>query len=332
MRHADYGDREHWAKDPFERPAPEREAERFGSADAAAIEQHTTRQRALDRQLAEDLDEPKPDLAPVTSSYLRELDRRPRLSAAREDELLLVAKSGDRAARAQLIETYLPLIASVARMYRSSSRVERVELLQEGVVGLLRALERYEPARGVPFWAYATWWVRHAMQQIVAELTRPVVLSDRALRQLARVKDAHGSYLQAHGREPSRDELAEGAELSPEQVADLVATDRPPLGLDEPVLSDDQNSGTFGDLLVDPLAEDEYERVLLGIEIEQLRSLLTGLSDRERAIVRSRYNLDDQGERTLQEIAGELGVSAERVRQIEQRALGKLRSAVGEDQ
>jgi RNA polymerase sigma factor (sigma-70 family) len=298
--------------------------------EAEAIADDARAGHALDRELAVELEHPASDLAPVTTSYLQELDRRPRLPAQVERELIAAAKGGDRAARAELIEAFLPLIASVARIYRSSPRIERVELLQEGVVGLLRALERYELDRGVPFWGYAAWWVRHAMQQLVAELTRPVVLSDRALRQLARIKDVHRSYLQAHGREPTHQELAEGAELSGEQVATLIASDQPSRAIEEPLPGEEGGVGTFGELLVDPLAEDEYERALVEIEAEQLRSLLSGLSDRERSILRARYGLDGE-ERSLAEIAAGLGVSAERVRQIEQRALGKLRSAVGAD-
>lgn len=195
------------------------------------------------------------------------------------------------------------------------------------MVGLLRALERYDPDRGVPFWGYATFWVRQAMQQLVAELTRPVVLSDRALRQLARVKDVHRSYLQANGREPTHQELAAGAELTSEQVASLIASDQPARALDEPLPGEDGNLGTFGELLVDPIAEDEYERALDEIQVAQLRSLLSGLSDRERMVLRARYGLDGE-EQTLREIGGRLGLSAERVRQIERRALGKLRAAV----
>jgi RNA polymerase sigma factor (sigma-70 family) len=220
----------------------------------------------------------------------------------------------------------LPLIASIARIYRSSGRIERLELLQEGVVGLLRALERYDPERGVPFWGYAAWWVRQAMQQLVAELTRPVVLSDRALRQLARIKDVHRSYLQVHGREPTRHELAAGSSLSVEQVAHLVASDQPARTFDEPVPGEEGSRSTFGELLVDPIAEDGYERVLAKIEVEQLRGLLSGLSERERTILQARYGLEGE-EQTLREIAGRLGLSAERVRQLEQRALGKLRNA-----
>jgi RNA polymerase sigma factor (sigma-70 family) len=259
--------------------------------------------------------------------YMRGLGRRPRLGEAAELALIRAAQAGDRLAREALIEAFLPLVGSLARVYRESPRVERIELVQEGVVGLLRALERFDPDRGIPFWGYASWWVRQAMQQLVAELTRPVVLSDRALRQLARIKDVHRSYLQQLGREPTHAEIAQAAELSGEQVAELIACDRPPHALEEPVHGGDGELGTFGELLVDPLAEGEYERALSEIQIEQLRRLLSGLSERERAVLRARYGLG-QREQTLREVAERLGVSAERVRQIEQRALGKLRAAI----
>ena len=145
------------------------------------------------------------------------------------------AEEGDAKARARLVDAFMPSIASVARIYRSAPAVDRAELMQEGVVGLLRALERYDPRRGTPFWGYASWWVRQAMQQLVAEVTGPVVLSDRALRQLARVKDARRTHLQAHGREPSTAELAETTGLTREQVENLVAVERTPRALEEPI-------------------------------------------------------------------------------------------------
>jgi RNA polymerase sigma factor (sigma-70 family) len=262
--------------------------------------------------------------------YLRHLRGRPRPEGEDEIALVRAARAGDPGARERLIEVFLPLISSTAKIYRSSRQIERIELLQEGVVGLLRALERYDPERGVPFWPYASWWVRQAMQQLVAELTRPIVLSDRALRQLARIKDAHRSYVQRHGREPTTAELASASEVSVEQVADLIAVDRPAVAIEAPLHGGEDGEaelGTFGELLVDPLAEGEYERALNEIEIEQLRRLLSGLSERERAVLRARYGLGEQ-QRTLREIGAQLGLSAERVRQIEQRALGKLRAAL----
>jgi RNA polymerase sigma factor (sigma-70 family) len=221
----------------------------------------------------------------------------------------------------------MPLISSVARPYRSG-HVQRLELLQEGVVGLLRALEGFDPARGTPFWAYASWWVRQAMQQLVAELTRPVVLSDRALRHLARVREAQRDSLREHGREASPGELAERTGLTGEQLDDLLATERSPSSLQEPVIGDEGAVGVLGDLLVDPLADGEYERVLSNIQAQELHSMLAGLSDRERDVLRARYGLDGP-EQSLRDVGGHLGLSGERVRQIEGRALGKLASAMG---
>jgi RNA polymerase sigma factor (sigma-70 family) len=225
------------------------------------------------------------------------------------------------------VERLLPLVARAASAYRSTPSISRVELVQEGVVGVLRALERYDPERGTPFWAYASWWVRQAMQQLVSELTRPLVLSDRALRHLARLKEAHADALRETGRQPGRDELAERSGLTGEHVDDLLAVDRAPRSLQEP-MPDGDGIGVFGDLLSDPLAEGEYERVLESLQAEQLLGLLSGLSDREREILRARYGLDGP-EQSLRTVADRLGLSAERVRQLEQRALGKLAAAAG---
>ena len=222
----------------------------------------------------------------------------------------------------------MPQLAAAAAGYARVEAVERLELLQEGVVGVLRALERYDPARGVPFWPYATWWVRQAMQQLVSELTGPTVLSDRALRGLARLKEAHAELVGAGSPEPTREQLAERAGLPVAQVESLLAAERPPRSLQEPLPGDDGAVGTFGELVADPLAEDAYERVLAAMQARELHALLSGLSDRERDVLRARYGLDGP-ERTLADVGRRLGISAERVRQLERRALAKLAAAAG---
>lgn len=309
------------------RPGPEVDGR--GTLDGEALATEAWSARLADRELARALDRREPSGAAASTRYLEELGRRPVLPQALEHELVAAAQAGDRQARARLVEGFMPLIGPVARLYRESPRIGRIELLQEGVVGLLRALERYDPDRGTPFWAYASWWVRQAMQQLVAELTRPVVLSDWALRQLARLRDAHRETVRDTGREPGRDELAELTGLSGAQVDDLLAVERAPRSLEEPIGGDEGQIGALGELLADPLAEGEYERMLEAIEAQELLALLSGLSERERTILRGRYGLDTGEEQSLRETAGELGLSAERVRQLEQRALGKLAAAAG---
>jgi RNA polymerase primary sigma factor len=285
------------------------------------------RGQALDRDLARDLGRPEPARDPASGGLVESFERRVALPEEEERALVARAQAGDAVAKARLVEAFMPLISSVARTYRAG-QVQRQELLQEGVVGLLRALEGFDPGRGRPFWAYASWWVRQAMQQLVSELTRPMVLSDRALRHLARVREVHRESLQSAGREASPTELAERTGLTSQQIDDLLATERAPRSLEEPITGEEGAVGTFGDLLVDPVAEGEYERVLARIEVNELHALLAGLSDREREVLRARYGLDGH-EQALRDVGNRLGLSGERVRQIEQRALGKLASAFG---
>jgi RNA polymerase sigma factor (sigma-70 family) len=274
----------------------------------------------LDRDLAIELGRHVPSRAVITGPYVDSLDGRPILARDEERSLVRAAKDGDASARGRLVAAYMPLISSMARTYRSSGQLGRLELLQEGVVGLLRALEGFDPDRGTPFWGYASWWVRQAMQQLVSELSRPVVLSDRAVRYLARLKTAHAEAVQSTGREPSRAVLAERTGLTLDQVDDLLAAERAPRSLEQPVSGEEGDVGTFGELLVDPLAEGEYERVLAAIELGEMHSLLAGLSERERDVLRARYG----EEQSLRQVGERLGLSGERVRQIERRALAKL--------
>jgi RNA polymerase primary sigma factor len=256
-----------------------------------------------------------PEVAPASRTRTR----------SRDTELVRAARSRRPGARAELVDSFLPLIRSVAQIYRHVPGIDRRELVQEGVVGLLRALERFEPEQGTPFWAYASWWVRQAMQQLVAELSRPVVLSDRALRKLARARDARRSFAAEHAREPGLRELADLCETSVEQLQSLHAADRPSRGLDEPVHGFTEGGATFGETLSDAGAEEPYEDLLTRGEVSDLPRLLASVSERERMVIEVRYGLGGR-ERTLRELGQRMGVSAERVRQIEQGALEKMRA------
>jgi RNA polymerase sigma factor (sigma-70 family) len=244
------------------------------------------------------------------------------LTQAAERRLVIEAQDGRPDQRERLVEAFLPSIASIARLYRNAPSITMSELMQEGVVGVLRALKRYDPAMEVPFWAYASWWVRQAMQQLVAELSRPVVLSDRALRQLAHIKQAERECGQRLGREPTTSTLAAETGVSRDQIDRLRAAERAAAGLDEPVGRD--GSDTFAEILADLHADDPHEIAVFRVAADELPAVLATLNERERTIVRGRFGFDGR-DFTLAELGDQLGVSAERVRQVEQAALAKLR-------
>jgi len=240
-----------------------------------------------------------------------------------ERVLVLAAKNGGQGERERLVDAFLPLIVTAARRYRRQRAIGRRELTQEGVVGLLRALQRYDASREVPFWAYASWWVRQAMQQVVSELSGPLVLSDRALRQLARIRLAERMFEQQHRRAGSTAELALAVGLPRSQVESLMSAGRRGRGLDEAVGGDCGEAVTLSDRLSDPAAEEAFERVPQGLAVEDLPRLLGGLSKREQEVLLARFGIGTNA-CTLRQVAGGLGVSAERVRQIELAALEKL--------
>jgi RNA polymerase primary sigma factor len=251
----------------------------------------------------------------------------PTLSTERERRLVSAAAGGDAGAREQFVQAFMPAIGTLARIYRNSPGVEHAELMQEGVVGLLRALGRYEARMNTPFWAYASWWVRQAMQSLVADLTRPVALSDRALRAMARVKRARQAHTQLHMREPSCAELAEATSLPLNQVEALLMLERVPRSLEEPFGGDSATGRTAADMLADPVSEDEYDRVVERTGANEIRRLIESLDEREREVLFEHYGVG-RSPRTLRQIGSHFGLSAERVRQIEEQALGELRAAL----
>jgi DNA-directed RNA polymerase sigma subunit (sigma70/sigma32) len=167
------------------------------------------------------------------------------------------------------------------------------------------------------------------MQELVAELTRPVALSDRAARALSHIRRARNESLQSDGEEPTTEELSAATGLAPAQIESLLATERMPRGLEDRLSADNPSSPTIGETVVDPVAEQAYEKVLDGLEIHGVLDLTNGLEERERAVIRSHYGLG-QEPRTLSEIGAGLGLTAERARQIEVGALTKLRQALAQ--
>jgi RNA polymerase primary sigma factor len=251
-----------------------------------------------------------------------------RLTALQERDLVIAAERGDAEACRSLVEAFLPAIGDLARGFKSS-RVERLELLQEGVAGLLVAARRYDTTLTTPFWAYASFWVRKAMQELVAELTRPMALSDRAVRDLAQIRRARSEHVQMHGVEPNPDELSRATGLTTAALERLQATDRTPRSTQEQLTKADEATATLGDTIVDPTAEHAYQQVLDAFEIREVRDLTDQLDERERTVIRAHYGLG-QDAQTLSEIGAGLGLTAERARQIEAGALGKLRAALSQ--
>jgi len=226
-----------------------------------------------------------------------------------EPTLVARAAAGEPAARAQVVEGALPLLRRWARAYAGRG-VEVDDLVQDGVVGLLRALVRFDPRRGVPFGAYARHWVRQAMQQAVAERMRPYRLPTHVLWDLHELKGAREQHLQSHGREARAMELADALGWDAGRIDATMRAERPAADPDG------------ADLLVDPLAADAYEAVLVRLTADQVEPLLLRLTEREREIV----GLRAEG-RSLRDVGRQLGVSGERVRAVEGRSLAKIRAA-----
>jgi RNA polymerase sigma factor (sigma-70 family) len=249
------------------------------------------------------------------------LRRQARLAASgltpEEERALVCAAQRDGSVwTPALVDAYLPLIAGVARCFSAPATVDRDDLMQEGVAGLLHALRRYDPQLGTPFWAYASWWVRRGMQQLVAELARPVVLSDRAARELAQISQARRGDLESHGREPTTSQLATATAIERSRVERLVVAGR------------SGGSLSWHDAVADPDGENPIERIDAQVAAEQIEDLLAELPDRDRAVIHARYGIG-MATSTLRQIGARLGLTSEAVRQIELRALTRLREGPG---
>ena len=254
--------------------------------------------------------------------YLDEIGRHPLLTADDEVRLAKAIEAGDEAARRTMIESNLRLVVSIARRYWVTG-LPLADLVQEGNLGLLRAVEKFDWRRGVKFSTYATWWIKQAITRGAADRgANPIRLPVHVDEQLGRLRRAQARLAERLGREPSADELATELRLPVGGVERLLGSARAVTSLDTPVGDD---GAALRDLLADDLAAGPDVQAVEAVGHEVLEQALAALPERTRQVLVLRFGLDSGTPRTLEEVGALLGVSRERVRQIERRALAALR-------
>jgi RNA polymerase primary sigma factor len=262
-----------------------------------------------------------PDLI---SSYFARIHKGALLTHAEEVELSKRTKAGDTKAHTRLVEKNLRLVVSVAKKYRGYG-MPFEDLIQEGNIGLMKAVEKFDPDRGLRFSNYATWWVRQAIGKAVADKGRtirlPVHMGER-MRKMARTYNGVSAEL---GREPTDEEVAGRLGWTVERVRDLKSTLPDATSLDKP-LGSGEDASELGSLVVDQASSDVSEAVVRDMEVGWLGEAISRLPERHRYILVKRYGLDEEETATLAELAEELGVSKERIRQLHREAERMLRA------
>ncbi|HET7555029.1 MAG TPA: sigma-70 family RNA polymerase sigma factor [Gaiellaceae bacterium] len=276
------------------------------------------------------LDDPAPPPPPAVQQqetttdalqlFLRDAGRHPLLTAAQEVELAKRIERGDMEAKTRMIQSNLRLVVSIAKNYRNQG-LPFLDLIQEGTLGLIRAVEKFDWRRGYKFSTYATWWIRQAVARALADKARTIRMPVHIVERMQKLNRAERTLWTQLGREPTLEEIAEEANLPIAQAHEVKAAARASTSLDQPV--GETEDAVFGDFVAGdgPLPDEEVE---VSLRCQALAEALGALTERERKVLVLRYGLIDEEPKTLEEIGRRLGLTRERVRQIETEALKRL--------
>lgn len=254
--------------------------------------------------------------------YLKEIGRVPLLTPDEEIELAIKISEGDVAAKQRLSEANLRLVVSIAKRYLGRG-MQFLDLIQEGNLGLIKAVEKFDYTKGFKFSTYATWWIRQAITRAIADQARTIRIPVHMVETINKVKKVSSQLLHQNGHDPSADEIAEELDMPVEKVREIMRVSQEPVSLETPI--GEEEDSHLGDFIPDddaPAPQDAASHTLLK---EQLSDVLSTLTSREAKVLKLRFGLEDGRSRTLEEVGREFNVTRERIRQIEAKALRKLR-------
>ena len=254
--------------------------------------------------------------------YLKEIGRVPLLTPDEEVDLAVRISNGDEAAKKRLSEANLRLVVSIAKRYLGRG-MQFLDLIQEGNLGLIKAVEKFDYTKGFKFSTYATWWIRQAITRAIADQARTIRIPVHMVETINKVKKVSSQLLHANGREPSAEEVAEELDMPVDKVREIMRVAQEPVSLETPI--GEEEDSHLGDFIQDEEASQPAEAASYTLLREQLEEVLTTLTPREEQVLRMRFGLTDGKAHTLEEVGKEFDVTRERIRQIESKALRKLR-------